>query len=146
MRRIRKKCRFIPFNEMTQPGQGEDPTLGIALREHCLTQLESLLQQNADQTAAIVIEPVMQGAAGMICQPPGFVRGVADLARRYGVLLIADEVATGFGRTGRMFACEHDGVCPDILCLGKGISAGYLPLDHQAEAPIQDPPGRRWGP
>src|SRR5687768_6273661 len=70
----------------------------------------------------------MQGAAGMIPQPPGFVRAVADLARKHDVLLIADEVATGFGRTGKLFACEHDGVTPDILCLAKGISAGYLPL------------------
>ena len=70
----------------------------------------------------------MQGAAGMVCQPPGFLRRVAELARQHNVLFIADEVAVGFGRTGRMFACEHDQVIPDVLCLAKGITAGYLPL------------------
>ena len=106
----------------------ENPRLAAALRECCLSQLDAILQQQADQTAAVVIEPLMQGAAGMICQPDGFIRGIADLAAKHNVLLIADEVATGFGRTGRMFACEHEQVEPDILCLGKGISGGYLPL------------------
>ena len=106
----------------------EDEALCRRLKDHCLCELETMLSAQADQTAAIVIEPVMQGAAGMICQPPGFVRGVAELAKRFDVLWIADEVATGFGRTARMFACEHDQVAPDILCLGKGISGGYLPL------------------
>ncbi len=111
----------------------EDMALNVALMDHCLRDLERLLQQHADDTAAIIIEPVMQGAAGMICQPPGFVRGVAKLARQYDVLLIADEVATGFGRTGKMFACEHelgddDRGGADIMCIGKGLSGGYLPL------------------
>ena len=66
----------------------------------------------------------MQGAAGMICQPPGFVKGVRELCDRFDVLLIADEVATGFGRTGELFACAHEGVSPDILCLAKGITGG----------------------
>ncbi len=106
----------------------EDPELNTALMSHCLTALDNLLTAQADQTAAIVIEPVMQGAAGMICQPPGFVKGVADLAKKHDVLLIADEVATGFGRTGKLLACGHDQVTPDILCLAKGITGGYLPL------------------
>ena len=106
----------------------EDPALAAALGDHCLGRLEALLEQQADQTAAIVIEPVMQGAAGMICQPPGFMRRVADLAKQHEVLLIADEVAVGFGRTGAVFACEHDRVSPDILCLAKGLTGGYLPL------------------
>lgn len=106
----------------------EDAALGEALAEYCLGRLEAMLQTQADQTAAVVLEPVMQGAAGMVCQPPGFVGRVARLAREYGVLLIADEVAVGFGRTGRLLACGHDGVCPDILCLAKGLTAGYLPL------------------
>lgn len=106
----------------------EDPALADALMEHCLDELDSMLQRQAAETAAIVIEPVMQGAAGMITQPAGFVRGVADLAKKHSVLLIADEVAVGFGRTGKMFAVEHDEVEPDILCLAKGISGGYLPL------------------
>ena len=106
----------------------EDDDLGRALADHCLAELAQRLEQQADRTAAIVIEPVMQGAAGMVCQPPGFVRRVAELAKQHGVLLIADEVAVGFGRTGAIFACEHDRVIPDILCLAKGLTAGYLPL------------------
>lgn len=106
----------------------EDPQWGECLRDHCLCQLEALLEQHAKVTAAVVIEPLVQGAAGMICQPPGFLRGVADLAASHDVLLIADEVATGFGRTGAMFACEHEQIEPDILALAKGLSGGYLPL------------------
>ena len=70
----------------------------------------------------------MQAAAGMIVHPPGYLRGVRELTRKYDVLLIADEVAVGFGRTGRMFACEHEGVTPDLLCLAKGLTGGYLPM------------------
>ncbi|HEV7225892.1 MAG TPA: aminotransferase class III-fold pyridoxal phosphate-dependent enzyme, partial [Pirellulales bacterium] len=73
-------------------------------------------------------EPLVQAAAGMIAHPPGYLRGVRELTRRYDVLLIADEVAVGFGRTGRMFACEHEDVAPDFLCLAKGLTGGYLPL------------------
>ena len=76
----------------------------------------------------MVIEPMVQGAAGMIVQPEGYLRGVRELTRRHGTLLIADEVAVGFGRTGRLFACEHEGVSPDFLCLAKGLTGGYLPL------------------
>ena len=106
----------------------EDEALTQSLMQDCLTTLDQLLTQQAHETAAIVIEPVMQGAAGMICQPPGFVRGVRELCDKHNVLLIADEVATGFGRTGKFLACAHDGVTPDILCLAKGITGGYLPL------------------
>lgn len=106
----------------------EDAAIGEQLNNHCLGELEQLLIEKGDTVAAVVVEPVMQGAAGMICQPPGFLRGVADLAKKYDTLLIADEVATGFGRTGTMFACEHEAVEPDIMCLAKGITGGYLPL------------------
>lgn len=92
--------------------------------EHCLGDLETILKRQADEIAAVVIEPRVQGAAGMIVQPEGFVRRVRELTRKYGVLLIADEVATGFGRTGTMFASEE----PDILALAKGLTGGYLPL------------------
>ena len=78
--------------------------------------------------AGLIIEPVVQGAGGMIVSPPGYLRGVRNLCSKYNILLIADEVATGFGRTGKMFACEHERVNPDILCLAKGITGGYLPL------------------
>jgi adenosylmethionine-8-amino-7-oxononanoate aminotransferase len=97
-------------------------------REQCLTQLEELVAAHHQELAAVIVEPVMQGAAGMIAQPPGYLARVREVTRRYHLLLIADEVAVGFGRTGKMFACEHDGVTPDLLCLAKGITGGYLPL------------------
>lgn len=90
--------------------------------------LGELLARHGDQTCAVVIEPLVQGAAGMLLQPRGYLRGVRELCDRHGVPLIADEVATGFGRTGRMFACEHEGISPDILCVAKGLTGGYLPL------------------
>ncbi len=123
LRRAGRACDTDP-----RAWPSEDPALNHALLDHCLNHLEALLVKQAQHTAAIVIEPVMQGAAGMVCQPPGFLRRVAALAKQHHVLLIADEVAVGFGRTGRMLACEHDAVVPDILCLAKGITAGYLPL------------------
>jgi adenosylmethionine-8-amino-7-oxononanoate aminotransferase len=122
-------CRSALLDTVRPIGwPSEDPVLAAAIKKHCLGELERLLTEHEDEIAAILIEPVMQGAAGMICQPHGFVRGVAELAARHGVLWIADEVATGFGRTGRMFACEHEGVQPDIMCVAKGITGGYLPL------------------
>jgi len=93
-----------------------------------LLELERILEQNAPRLAAVCIEPIVQGAAGMIVHPPGFLRGVRELCTKYDVLLIADEVAVGFGRTGKMFACEHESVTPDLMCVAKGITGGYLPL------------------
>lgn len=95
---------------------------------HSLEAMEAILQEHGDEIAGIVIEPLVQGAAGIIVHPAGFLKGVEALARRYGTLLIVDEVATGFGRTGKMFACEHEDVHPDLMSMAKGISAGYLPL------------------
>ena len=95
---------------------------------HSLKQMEKLLSDNAGEVAAVIVEPLVQGAAGIIVHPEGFLKAVAELAKKYGVLLIIDEVATGFGRTGRMFACEHENVEPDFLCMAKGITGGYLPL------------------
>jgi len=97
-------------------------------RIDCLGDLEQRLAEHGDRTAAVLIEPMLQGAGGMIVWPAEFLGGVRRLCDRYGVLLIADEVLTGFGRTGRMFACEHAQVTPDILCLSKALTAGYLPL------------------
>jgi adenosylmethionine-8-amino-7-oxononanoate aminotransferase len=94
----------------------------------CLREVESILASHPGEVAAVVVEPLVQGAAGMIVHPEGYLRGLRELTRRHGVLLIADEVAVGFGRTGSMFACEREGVSPDFLCLAKGITGGYLPL------------------
>ena len=94
----------------------------------CLKQMEKILKRNHGEIAALIIEPLVQGAAGMILSPPRYLKGVQGLCRKYNVLLIADEVATGFGRTGTLFACDHEGVRPDIMCLAKGITGGYLPL------------------
>jgi len=94
----------------------------------CAARMEEILSAHGDHVAAVILEPLVQGAGGMIVHPKGYLRRVADACRAKDVLLICDEVATGFGRTGRMFACEHEGVAPDFLCLAKGISGGYLPL------------------
>jgi adenosylmethionine-8-amino-7-oxononanoate aminotransferase len=93
-----------------------------------LSFIEGELERGADEIAAFVVEPMIQGAAGMLVHPPRFLSRLAELCREFRVHLIADEVATGFGRTTRMFACEHEGVEPDFLCVAKGLSGGYLPL------------------
>jgi adenosylmethionine---8-amino-7-oxononanoate aminotransferase len=93
-----------------------------------LGRLEEELDRRAYEIAAFVFEPLVQGAAGMLVHPPGFLAKAVELCRRFEVHVILDEVATGFGRTGKLFACEHEGVAPDFLCLAKGISGGYLPL------------------
>ncbi len=93
-----------------------------------LEQCEGILKKHKDEIAAVLIEPLVQGAAGILTQAPGFLKGIRELCDRYDVFLIADEVFTGFGHTGKMFACEHENVTPDFLTLAKGISGGYLPL------------------
>ncbi|HEY1908683.1 MAG TPA: adenosylmethionine--8-amino-7-oxononanoate transaminase [Myxococcaceae bacterium] len=101
---------------------GGDPLAGA------LGAAERLLEEKGSTLAAVVIEPLVQGAAGMWMHPPGYLRAMAELCRKHDVLLVCDEVATGFGRTGTMFAVEQEGVRPDFLCLAKGLSGGYLPL------------------
>lgn len=96
--------------------------------EHCIETAERILREKGAEIAAVVIEPVMQGAAGMIAQPKGFLARLAAACKANDVLLICDEVATGFGRTGTLFAVESEGVAPDIMTVAKGITGGYLPL------------------
>jgi adenosylmethionine-8-amino-7-oxononanoate aminotransferase len=93
-----------------------------------LRRLEEELERRSYEIAAFVFEPLIQGAAGMLVHPPGFLARAAELCRRHNVHVILDEVATGFGRTGTLFACEQENVQPDFMCLAKGISGGYLPL------------------
>jgi adenosylmethionine-8-amino-7-oxononanoate aminotransferase len=120
------KVHYAPAPIPSRAETAEDqPSLAC---DCALRAMEKILREHASRIAAICIEPHVMGAAGIVVQPPGFVRGVRELADRYDVLLICDEVATGFGRTGRMFACEIENISPDLLCLGKGISGGYLPL------------------
>jgi adenosylmethionine-8-amino-7-oxononanoate aminotransferase len=94
----------------------------------CLERLERLLGERGREIAAVIVEPLLQAAGGMIVHPPEFLSGIRRLTAAHDVLLIADEVLTGFGRTGRMFACEHAGVAPDLMCVAKGITGGFLPL------------------
>jgi adenosylmethionine-8-amino-7-oxononanoate aminotransferase len=94
----------------------------------CADELARLVREQADSLAAVVVEPLVQGAAGMITAPEGYLQRLRSVTRECDVLLIADEVATGFGRTGTMFACQQEGVTPDFLCLAKGLTGGYLPL------------------
>jgi adenosylmethionine---8-amino-7-oxononanoate aminotransferase len=124
------KGLLFPVLRLTPPhvyryyqGMNEADALNAAVNE-----AQEMLTQNKDSLAALIMEPLMQGAAGMWPQPVEYVKAMSEICRDNGILLIFDEVATGFGRTGKMFACEHARVTPDILCLAKGITGGYLPL------------------
>jgi adenosylmethionine-8-amino-7-oxononanoate aminotransferase len=100
----------------------------LSVRMGDTAQLADVLQRNSKSVVAVIVEPLVQGAAGMLMAPEGYLRSVRELCNAFGVLLICDEVATGFGRTGAMFACDHEQVTPDLMCVGKGITGGYLPL------------------
>lgn len=93
-----------------------------------IESIELLFEEHGSEVAAVIIEPLVQGAAGMLLHPTGYLRAIRSLCDRHGALLICDEVATGFGRTGTMFACQQEGVAPDLMCVAKGITGGYLPL------------------
>jgi adenosylmethionine-8-amino-7-oxononanoate aminotransferase len=121
---------LFPVLRLTPPhvfryyqGLSEGNALNASVKE-----ADEKLTAEKDTLAALVVEPLMQGAAGMWAQPAEYVTALGEICRRNGILFVLDEVATGFGRTGKMFACEHSGVTPDILCLAKGITGGYLPL------------------
>lgn len=113
-----------PYCYRCQLGKDDPQTCKLA----CLEKLEQLMQQHQDELAGMMLEPILQGAGGMIVHPQGYLQGVRQLCDRYGLLMITDEVATGFGRTGKLFACEHEAVSPDIMAISKGLCAGYLPL------------------
>jgi adenosylmethionine-8-amino-7-oxononanoate aminotransferase len=102
----------------------ERPTCAM----ECMGEVERLLKEHPGEVAAVVVEPLVQGAAGMIVHPQGYLKGIQEICLASGTLLIADEVAVGFGRTGTLFACTQEGVAPDFLCLAKGLTGGYLPL------------------
>ncbi len=100
------------------------PLCGLA----CADKVEDILKVHSGEIGAIILEPYVQAAGGMIVSPPGYLKKIREYCNKYDILMILDEVATGFGRTGRMFACEHEDISPDILVLGKGLTGGYLPL------------------
>ncbi len=110
-------CRRCPLSM-------EHPGCGLA----CAEALDELLKKKANEICAVIVEPLVQGAAGMVIQPDGYLKRLWQIAKKHDVLFIADEVATGFGRTGSMFACEREGVEPDLMALGKGLTGGVLPL------------------
>jgi adenosylmethionine-8-amino-7-oxononanoate aminotransferase len=118
-------CIKIPYPTVYRSPYGKSETVIV---HELLKELETLLAQRSDEIAALIIEPIVQGASGIIVMPEGYLRGVRELCTKYEVLMIADEVATGFGRTGKMFACEHEHVTPDLLTAGKGLTGGYLPV------------------
>src|SRR5262249_35985035 len=109
----------LRFRVLRAPTFGDDPDLSTGC---------ALVERHRGELAAVIVEPLVQGASGMLTAPASSFARLADACRRSGVLLIADEVATGFGRTGTLFACEQCGLSPDLLCLGKGLTGGYLPM------------------
>ena len=132
-----EKCRFVAFENAYHGDTTGAPAWewrpSRAVRCHPFpveraANIDAVSSLNPDRLAAVIIEPLVQGAAGIRLWPPGMLRSLRAWCDANDVLLIFDEVLTGFGRTGRLFACEHESVLPDFLCLAKGLSGGYLPL------------------
>ncbi len=119
---------LFPTEKVPYPYSYRFPGTEAECVESCLAELEARLERRGHEIACLLVEPLVQAAAGMVTMPPGFLAEVQRLCREHDVLLLADEVATGFGRTGRMFACEHEGVSPDLMTVGKGLTGGYLPV------------------
>ncbi|RCW43093.1 adenosylmethionine-8-amino-7-oxononanoate aminotransferase [Paenibacillus prosopidis] len=118
---------LFPSHVIPYPNAYRQGGAAVAMEE-TLSGLRLLLETRADEIAALIVEPIVQGASGIMVMPPGCLSEMAALCRKHGVLLIADEVATGFGRTGAMFACDHEEVSPDLMVIGKGLTGGYLPV------------------
>ncbi len=125
------------FKPLLFPSLEADPPycyrcpLGMAYpscRMACVDPIERILKERHRELAGFIIEPLVQAAAGMLTSPPGYLKKIRELCAKYNVLFIADEVATGFGRTGKMFACQHEGVTPDLMAISKGLTGGYMPL------------------
>ncbi|OAH59661.1 MULTISPECIES: adenosylmethionine--8-amino-7-oxononanoate transaminase [Bacillaceae] len=119
---------LFPSIKLPYPYTYRSPHKQEEIVKKSLKEMEQLLREQSDEIAAVIVEPIVQGASGIIVMPEGYLKGLRELCTQYNVLLIADEVATGFGRTGKMFACEHEGVTPDLLTAGKGLTGGYLPV------------------
>ena len=117
-------CESVDTSPQPSP-QGEG---GMTCNCECFEKAEKSFAEHADETAAIIVEPLLQGSAGMKVYPPLYLKKLRELCDKYNVHLIADEIATGYGRTGKMFAFDHAGVSPDIMCLSKGLTGGYMPM------------------
>lgn len=118
----------VPSPDLRKLAGARTPEREAALAADALEAVRALFAERADTLAGIIVEPMIQAAGGMVMYPAAYLAGLRELCAQYNVHLIADEVATGFGRTGRMFACEHAGISPDILCVSKGLTAGLMPL------------------
>lgn len=117
------RCERVPY-----PSTYRFPGTQTECANACLAQLEALFSARGDRIGCLVVEPLVQAAGGMVTMPGGFLRALERLCREHDVLLFADEVATGFGRTAELFACDHEGVEPDLMAVGKGLTGGYLPV------------------
>ena len=133
--RFHELFRPLLFDVVRLPALQKQAPSDSEQLELFLSESRRVFETQHEEIAALIIEPLMQGAAGMIAHPKGLLNGLRKLCDEFNILMIADEVAVGFGRTGRLFACQQEDVTPDILCLGKGLSGGYLPLSATVAAP-----------